>query len=573
MKARLLLVITALPILAAAQTSALAPVPRQQPLNNSGLIMGGGCIYTYSSGTSTPQATYSDSTLSAPNTNPIVLDSSGRAPAIYWNGTAIKLTLGQKSLGSCPASPGTVVWSQDPIFDTGLALKAALAATSATAANNGAALSGFEFPSSSTAQTVQSRLDQSIFTSDFGACTNSSDTSRLQAAINAAISLSFELVANCNSTITAVSILTTGRFSMRMYPGKTWTCGTVDCVTAVSLSGGNPVYDIDGLKLTGNGLTTSGNGLVIRGTAIPILHFRNIDISGFKGTGCTVAGEANGCAAMYLNGPEDSDFTGVFLHNSYIGLRADGAFNANAIVNGAFNLNDAYGVYAYTSYDVSCVACVVQSNVRQGFFGTGTRWNWIAPHFENNNTSAASGLCTFTIDSTAASGASSFGAAQGGGMAGDHEKICFTNTGGNNAFNQIIGGSYSSLLGGVDVTSAPHQIFNASVAPSAVTGADTFTQFLPTSEFQYLAAANGDCSAPTYSFVTAATMGMTYLGGNVAFCHDGVQKGYWSGSLFNFLQPIYATEVHPVNGFSGTKTAGSCTFTLADGIVTNVTGC
>lgn len=138
-----------------AQTSALAPVPRQQPLGNSGQILTTGCLYTYSAGTTTPQATYSDSTLSTQNTNPIILDASGRALAIYWNGTAIKMVLGVKSAGSCPATPGGVLWSQDNIIDTGLALKAALAA------GGGATLVDFT-PTGGSAITIATALNSAF---------------------------------------------------------------------------------------------------------------------------------------------------------------------------------------------------------------------------------------------------------------------------------------------------------------------------------------------------------------------------------------------------------------------------
>lgn len=43
-----------------------------------------GLIYTYQGGTSTPQATYTDSTGATPQANPIVLDANGRVPNEIW---------------------------------------------------------------------------------------------------------------------------------------------------------------------------------------------------------------------------------------------------------------------------------------------------------------------------------------------------------------------------------------------------------------------------------------------------------------------------------------------------------
>jgi hypothetical protein len=55
-----------------------------QFFDNNGDPLSGGLIYTYAAGTTTPKATYTDSTGTTPNTNPIVLDSAGRTPAQIW---------------------------------------------------------------------------------------------------------------------------------------------------------------------------------------------------------------------------------------------------------------------------------------------------------------------------------------------------------------------------------------------------------------------------------------------------------------------------------------------------------
>jgi hypothetical protein len=51
-----------------------------QFFNNNGVILTGGKIFTYSAGTTTPQATYTSNTGSAAHSNPIILDASGRVP-------------------------------------------------------------------------------------------------------------------------------------------------------------------------------------------------------------------------------------------------------------------------------------------------------------------------------------------------------------------------------------------------------------------------------------------------------------------------------------------------------------
>lgn len=63
----------------------LCPVLKQSFTDNNGVPLAGGFLYSYTAGTSTPQATFTDATGSVPNTNPIVLDAAGRANV--WLGT------------------------------------------------------------------------------------------------------------------------------------------------------------------------------------------------------------------------------------------------------------------------------------------------------------------------------------------------------------------------------------------------------------------------------------------------------------------------------------------------------
>jgi len=66
-----------------------------QFFDNNGNILSGGKIYTYAAGSTTPQATYIDATGGTPNTNPIVLNSAGRAATAIWlsQGVSYKFVL------------------------------------------------------------------------------------------------------------------------------------------------------------------------------------------------------------------------------------------------------------------------------------------------------------------------------------------------------------------------------------------------------------------------------------------------------------------------------------------------
>ena len=63
----------------------LSPIGNgQQFFDNTGLPLNGGLIYTYQAGSTTPLATYPDINGTVANSNPIVLDSSGRLPNEVW---------------------------------------------------------------------------------------------------------------------------------------------------------------------------------------------------------------------------------------------------------------------------------------------------------------------------------------------------------------------------------------------------------------------------------------------------------------------------------------------------------
>jgi hypothetical protein len=95
----------------AAQTYTLAPTGKVQYFDNNGIVLSGGLLCSYAAGTSTPQATYADSG-GTPNSNPVVLDSAGRATVYLSSANSYKLVL-EKPAASCAA--GVILWTQDNI--------------------------------------------------------------------------------------------------------------------------------------------------------------------------------------------------------------------------------------------------------------------------------------------------------------------------------------------------------------------------------------------------------------------------------------------------------------------------
>ena len=84
----------------------LAPLPRYRFLDDNGEPLSGGLLYTYEAGTTTPKATYKDLAGAEPNTNPIVLDSAGRAQVRIVSGS-YKFVLKD--------STDTTIWTEDNV--------------------------------------------------------------------------------------------------------------------------------------------------------------------------------------------------------------------------------------------------------------------------------------------------------------------------------------------------------------------------------------------------------------------------------------------------------------------------
>lgn len=84
----------------------LTPVAKMQFLDATGAPLVGGLLYTYAAGTTTPQASYTDSTGSQANSNPVVLDARGEAN-IWLASATYKFKL-------C-ASDNTELWTVDNI--------------------------------------------------------------------------------------------------------------------------------------------------------------------------------------------------------------------------------------------------------------------------------------------------------------------------------------------------------------------------------------------------------------------------------------------------------------------------
>jgi hypothetical protein len=98
----------------------LTPSPKVQFFDANGEPLVGGKLYTYAAGTSSPLATYTDSTGNTANANPVILDSRGEANV--WLGPS-------RYKWALYTSTDTLIWTVDGIGTSFAAQSTAVVAT------------------------------------------------------------------------------------------------------------------------------------------------------------------------------------------------------------------------------------------------------------------------------------------------------------------------------------------------------------------------------------------------------------------------------------------------------------
>jgi hypothetical protein len=150
----------------ASPNASLFTYPRFMALNTEGYPLAGGNLYSYQAGTLTPQATYTDATLTVPNPNPIILDAFGTA-AVWLGSSSYKFNLLDANGVQQADFPidNVIGYAQVSAATVQASAATVLADLASTAAGQGAALVGYH-PGGNPSGSVGMALDNEITSSN-----------------------------------------------------------------------------------------------------------------------------------------------------------------------------------------------------------------------------------------------------------------------------------------------------------------------------------------------------------------------------------------------------------------------
>jgi microcystin-dependent protein len=131
----------------------VSPTAKAQFIDAAGVPLAGGFLYTYAAGTTTPQATYTDSTGATANSNPIVLDARGEAN--IWLGSATyKFKLAD--------SNNTEIWTVDNVVAPSTSVSPVLAGNVTISTDNSGTALTITQTGSGAALKVQDSIDPDV---------------------------------------------------------------------------------------------------------------------------------------------------------------------------------------------------------------------------------------------------------------------------------------------------------------------------------------------------------------------------------------------------------------------------
>lgn len=391
-----------------------------QFLDNNGVMLSGGLVYTYAAGTTTPLAAYTSNTGDTALANPIVLDASGRVPT-----GEIWLTYGQGYKFTVRTSTGVLIGTYDNIpsaalpplvndaasisYEQGASVTAGnfiigqtylITSIGTTNFQSIGAVSntvGIYFTAtgvgsgSGTAEvsrTVEAKLQETVSVKDFGAVGDNTtdDTAAIQAAINYAETYGASVYIPASDYLISDSLVISNR--VRVY-GDGWSskisvASSVSAVTdIIKIVPTNATTDImlENFSVQPNSGTPGRHAISVDITTNPVYNcaFMGLLLGSFGGYGFAVLPNAT----PLIDGFFTSEISRCFIYNGiYLDKAGDSIRIQNNTITGA-NI----GVYVDLVYGTNggAHALLVDGNNITCNGGTLLVLNGTAGVFSNNN--------------------------------------------------------------------------------------------------------------------------------------------------------------------------------------------
>lgn len=264
-----------------------------QFLDDNANPLTGGLLYTYAAGTTTPLATYTSSSGSTPNANPIVLDAAGRVPQEVWLTTTSDYKFILKN------SVGVTIWTKDDI-------------PGGTSSDD---VTFLQAGTGAVERTAQSKMRDVVSVKDFGAKGDGTtdDTVAIQNALNTGLDV-FIPASATQYVVTGLTMSTQGQtlygsggnsvLKLKDASNKSVITVSVNYVTVRDIG-------INGNKANQSTTTDSLASGVWAANGVSNLTVRNCNIDNCKRN--AIAGYGNHSFCQYVNNRIAApDFIGIY---------------------------------------------------------------------------------------------------------------------------------------------------------------------------------------------------------------------------------------------------------------------
>ncbi len=340
----------------------LAPTVHIQFTDGTGKLLSGGLLYTYAAGTTTPQATYTDSSGTIANANPIPLDATG-SPSNGSTQTGIWLTSSSykfcaynsalvqqwcvDNITGPPFLAGNNAWTGNQTFAGTSTFNAAVVLTA------GGAFSGAISGSPTfTGGVVFSGNPLFTGSPNFTSATPTWMTAA-QSGLNPEIQ-SIVIANNAGGTIVNSLAKLSGAPSTALTPLVTDTAGIVGVVTAgAGTTGSATIQNVGLVSCNFDGATTAGDYVVVSPTVAGDCH--DVPGGGFPSSGQVMgrtlsSNAASGLYSMNLFASEDRSTTASAIFPSVVYSTASGSTNANIGATTMVTVGSSSATYRLTYY-------------------------------------------------------------------------------------------------------------------------------------------------------------------------------------------------------------------------------